>query len=233
MWPGAHGHAGRLGGRRARYWSSGRWGPAQLERPYAGEHGRDPGGDGGMDRPVADRLRLVPGRCEHAGEAAAVLRSPVSAGGGGRHLLRAARRADRPGLGGTDPGRVHLQHQGVQPVHPAPHAGEGAAHRPACGRGPGREGPGVPQGRRPGAGRPGVGPVPGRARAAARCWPGRGWPGRCWPGRGWTGPGNSARSCCSSRPGSRSPARTRTTSWPARSAPRRAGSAWSSATTPG
>ena len=47
------------------------------------------------------------------------------------------------------------------------------------------------------------------------------------------GPGSSARSCCSSRPGSRSPARTRTTSWPARSAPRRAGCAWSSATTPG
>ena len=48
-----------------------------------------------------------------------------------------------------------------------------------------------------------------------------------------SGPGSSARSCCSSRRGSRSPARTRTTSWRARSARRRAGCAWSSATTPG
>ena len=151
---------------------------------YAGGHGRDPGGHGRMDRPVADRLRLVPGRREHAGEAAAVLRPPVPAGGGGRDLLRAARRADRPGLGGADPGRVHLQHQGVQPVHPAPHAGQGAARRPARGREPGREGAGVPQGRRPGGDRTGVGPVPGRARAAARCWPRRGWPARGREARG-------------------------------------------------
>ena len=45
--------------------------------------------------------------------------------------------------------------------------------------------------------------------------------------------GSSARSCCSSRPGSRSPGPTRTTSWPARSGPRRAGYAWNSATAPG
>ena len=47
-----------------------------------------------MDRQDADRFWLVPARGEHAGEAAAVLRSPVPAGGGGRDLLRAARRAD-------------------------------------------------------------------------------------------------------------------------------------------
>ena len=52
-------------------------------------------------------------------------------------------------------------------------------------------------------------------------------------GQGGPGPGSSARSCCSSRPGSRSPAPTRTTSWPARSGRRRGGCAWSSATTPG
>jgi uncharacterized protein YecE (DUF72 family) len=73
-----------------------------------------------MDRPNADCLRLVPARGQHAGEKTAVLRPAVPAGGGRRHLLRAARRADRQGLGGTDPGRVHVQHQGVQPVHPAP-----------------------------------------------------------------------------------------------------------------
>ena len=60
---------------------------------------------------------------------------------------------------------------------------------------------------------------------------GQGGAGQGGPAR--AGPGSSARSCCSSRPGSRSPARTRTTSWPARSARRRAGCAWSSATTPG
>ena len=53
------------------------------------------------------------------------------------------------------------------------------------------------------------------------------------PGAASPGPGSSARSCCSSRPGSRSPGRTRTTSLAARSARRRAGCAWSSATTPG
>ena len=62
---------------------------------------------------------------------------------------------------------------------------------------------------------------------------GAGQPGAGQPGLASPAPGSSARSCCSSRPGSRSPARTRTTSWPARSAPRRAGCAWSSATTPG
>ena len=62
---------------------------------------------------------------------------------------------------------------------------------------------------------------------------GRGGPSGRPPGLASPGPGSSARSCCSSRPGSRSPARTRTTSWPARSAPRPAGCAWSSATTPG
>src|SRR5271166_2052321 len=122
----------------------------------------NPGGHGGMDRPVADRLGLVPGRGEQPGEAAAVLRSPVPAGGGGRGLLRAARGADRQGLGGADPGRVHLQHQGIQPVHPAPHASQGAAGGLARARGSGREGAGVPQGRRPGADRTGVGAVPGR-----------------------------------------------------------------------
>ncbi len=54
------------------------------------------------------------------GAAAAVLRLPVPAGRSRRHLLRAARRADRRGLGRPSPGRVHLQRQGVQPVHPAP-----------------------------------------------------------------------------------------------------------------
>ena len=57
--------------------------------------------------------------------------------------------------------------------------------------------------------------------------------GRPARGRPAGGTGSSARSCCSSRRGSRSPARTRTTSWRARSARRRAGCAWSSATTPG
>ena len=42
-----------------------------------------------------------------------------------------------------------------------------------------------------------------------------------------------ARSCCSSRPGSRSAGRAGITSWPARSGPRRTGSAWSFATVPG
>lgn len=68
-------------------------------------------------------------------------------------------------------------------------------------------------------------------RAAGQ--PGAGQPGAGQPGPASPGPGSSARSCCSSRPGSRSPARTRTTSWPARSARRRAGCAWSSATIPG
>ena len=149
-------------------------------------NGTDPGGHGVVDGPDADRVRLVPARGGQPGEAAAVLRPPVPAGRGGRHLLRAARRADRPGLGGADPGRVHLQRQGVQPVHPAPDAGPGAARRPARGREPVRQGPGVPQGRRPGGGRSGLGPVPGRARAAA------------------ARRASSARSCCSSRPGSRS-----------------------------
>ena len=192
-----------------------RWPGAAGRRSYAEDMGQDSVGTAGWTDRTLIASGWYPPEANNAGEAAAVLRPPVPAGGGGRHLLRAARRADRHGLGGADPGRVHLQHQGVQPVHPAPHPGQGAARRPARGRGPGRQGPGVPQGRRPGGDRPGVGPVPGRAGAAA-------------PGRA-----SSARSCCSSRPGSRSPGRTRTTSWPARSGSRRAGCAWSSATTPG
>ncbi len=50
--------------------------------------------------------------------------------------------------------------------HPTPVKALPADLREAAGQS--REGPGVPQGRRPGGGRPGVGPVPGRARAAAR-----------------------------------------------------------------
>ena len=121
-----------------------------------------------MDGPDADRVRLVPAGGEQPGEAAALLRPAVPAGGGGRDLLRAARRADRPGLGRTYAARLHLQHQGVQPVHPASDAGQGVPGRPARGSGCGREGPGVPEGRRPGGGGGGLGPVPGRARAAAR-----------------------------------------------------------------
>jgi len=120
-----------------------------------------------VDGQDADRLRLVPARGGHAGEAAAVLRPAVPAGRGRRHLLRAARRADRQVLGGADPGRIHLQRQGVQPVHPAPHSGQGTARRPARGGGQDRQGPGVPQGCRPGSGRPGLGQVPDRPRAAA------------------------------------------------------------------
>ena len=121
-----------------------------------------------MDGPDADRVRLVPAGGEQPGEATALLRPAVPAGGGGRDLLRAARRADRAGLGRTYAGRLHLQHQGVQPVHPAPDAGQGVPGRPARGGGFSREGPGVPQGRRPGGGGGGLGPVPGRARPAAR-----------------------------------------------------------------
>src|SRR6266700_516579 len=95
--------------------------------------GAGPGGHGVVDGPDADRVGLVPAGGEQPGEAAALLRPPVPAGGGGRDLLRAARRADRAGLGGA-----------------------------------GRQGPRVPQGRGPGGGGGGLGPVPGRARPAAR-----------------------------------------------------------------
>ena len=178
-------------------------------------YGTDPGGHGGVDRQVADRFRLVPARRRQSGEAAEVLRQPVPAGRGGLRLLRAARRADRRGLGGTDPGRVHLQRQGLQPVHPAPHPGADAARRPAGGRRQDGQGPGLPQGRRPGGDRrrPGTGSSRRSSRCARRA--------------------SSARSCSSSRPGSRSRGRTRSTSSPARSGPPRGGSASSSATTPG
>ena len=108
-------------------------------------YGTDPGGHGVVDGPDADRVGLVPAGGGHAGKAAAVLCPPVPAGGSGRDLLRAARGADRRGLGGADPGRVHLQRQGVQPVHPAPHPGCRAACRPAPGGGEDGQRPGLPQ----------------------------------------------------------------------------------------
>src|SRR5436305_1982518 len=46
-------------------------------------HGRGPGGHGVMDGPDADRGRLVPAGGEQPGEAAALLRPAVPAGGGG------------------------------------------------------------------------------------------------------------------------------------------------------
>ena len=130
-------------------------------------YGAGPGGHRVVDGPDADRVGLVPARGGHAGKAAALLRPPVSAGRGGRHLLCAARRADRPGVGGADPGRLHFQRQGVQPVHPAPHPRGRAARRPAPGRGEDRQGPHLPQRPRPGSDRPGVGAVFGRAGSAA------------------------------------------------------------------
>src|SRR5579875_2975261 len=96
-------------------------------------YGKDPGGHRVVDRQDADRVRLVSARGGHAGEAAAVLRPAVPAGRGGLELLRAARLADRRVVGAADPGRVHVQRPGVQPVHPAPDAGQGAADGPARG----------------------------------------------------------------------------------------------------
>src|SRR6266566_272526 len=78
---------GGVGGARARGVHSGAAGQVC-------EHGRGPGGHGVMDGPDADRGRLVPAGGEQPGEAAALLRPAVPAGGGGRDLLRAARRAD-------------------------------------------------------------------------------------------------------------------------------------------
>ncbi len=97
---------------------SGRAGPGDF---LCCGYGAGPGGHGVVDGPDAARIGLVPARGGHAREAAAVLRPAVPPGRGGRHLLRAARGADRGHLGGAHPGRVHLQRQGVQPVHPAPH----------------------------------------------------------------------------------------------------------------
>src|SRR5438034_9261922 len=57
--------------------------------------GSGAGGHGVVDRPDADRVGLVSAGGGHAGEAAALLRPPVRPGGGGRHLLCAAGRADR------------------------------------------------------------------------------------------------------------------------------------------
>src|SRR5689334_875077 len=46
---------------------------------------------------------------------------------GGCHLLCAARRADRGAMGRANPARLHLQRQGVQPVHRPPRPGGRAA----------------------------------------------------------------------------------------------------------
>ena len=43
------------------------------------------------------------------------------------------------GLGRAHASRIHLQHQGVQPAHPAPDAGQGVPGRPARGGGSGRK----------------------------------------------------------------------------------------------
>ena len=84
-----HDPASKIHGRRPRAQRG--WPPADREASLLGcRNGRDQGGHGGMDRPDADRLRLVPGRGQHAGETATVLRPPVPAGGSRRHLLRAA-----------------------------------------------------------------------------------------------------------------------------------------------
>jgi Protein of unknown function DUF72 len=56
-------------------------------------------------------------------------------------------------VGRADPGRLHLQHQGIQPVHPPPHPSGRAASRPAPGRRENRQGPGLRPRRRPGPGR--------------------------------------------------------------------------------
>src|SRR5690348_18184005 len=57
--------------------------------------GSGAGGHDVVDRPDAAGVGLVSAGGGHAGEAAALLRPPVRPGGGGCHLLRAARRADR------------------------------------------------------------------------------------------------------------------------------------------
>src|SRR5215472_6676049 len=53
----------------------------------------------------------------------------------------------------ADPGRFHLQRQGVQPVHPPPHPGDRAASRPAPSGGEDGQGPGLPPRPRPRGGR--------------------------------------------------------------------------------
>jgi hypothetical protein len=56
-------------------------------------------------------------------------------------------------VGGADPGHLHFQRQGVQPVHPPPHPGGRAAGRAAPGRGEDRQGSGLLPRPRPGGGR--------------------------------------------------------------------------------
>jgi hypothetical protein len=110
-------------------------------------YGNDPGGHGGVDRQVADRFRLVPARRRQPRAAAEVLRQPVPARRGRLGLLRAAGRAHGRGVGGQDPGRVHVQRQGVQPVHPASDPGQDAPGRPAGGGRQGGQGADLLQGR--------------------------------------------------------------------------------------
>ncbi len=136
----------------------------------------------------------------------------VPAGRGRRHLLLAARRGDRAAVGRAHAGRLHLQHQGVQPADRAPHQGQRALQGPAAGD---RQEERLP--RRPARAvvRGGLDAVPVRAGPAGR------------------GRASWARCCSSSRRGSPSGGPTSSTCWRWRSAARRCARSSSSATPPG
>jgi hypothetical protein len=68
---------------------------------------------------------VLPGRLQDAGGPPALLRAAVPDGRGGRELLHDSLAPDSADVGRANPTAVHLQREGVSPLHRAP-------DRPKC-----------------------------------------------------------------------------------------------------
>ena len=136
--------------------------------------------------------RVLPGRGRQRRGAAPVLRVDIPGRRGRRDVLRAARRADLPAMGGPDAAGLHVRHQGPRaddrPGHGDEAPPEGDPREPA--RGAAGQEPDLREGPARRAPRRGLADVPRR------------------PGARSPSAASSARSCSSTRSGS-SP-RTRT-----------------------